>query len=219
MTGAIRATPFDAVFGPTATDRFGVVRDGIAATGLDPRDRDAFLLVREVGELLRDLRPDEGLGQAMDTLVAFLHRAYLFWMDGAMVRGVTEAELARVVGSGQGQPPAVLPSSHQPSRYVQLPPLRVWGTPLEAAPAEPLDGWFSHHDGDSLWILAVFGLHPARDGFTAVEVAGPRPPAHARADDSALFAPSLPGGEAAGLFSVSGEEELLELAWRVEILP
>jgi hypothetical protein len=219
VTAAIRPTPFDAVFGPIAEDRFGAVRDGITAAGLDPRHRDAFLLVREVGELLRDLRPDEGLGQAVDTLVAFLHRAYLFWMDGATVRGVTEDELARLLVGGDGEPPALRPSGHQPARYVQLPPLRVWGSPLEAAPAEPLDGWFTDRDGDSLSILAVFGLHPGRDGFTAVEAAGPRPPALARQDGSPLFSPSLPGGAAAGLYSVSGEEELLELAWRVETLP
>jgi hypothetical protein len=219
VTGAIRTTPFDAVFGPIAADRLGAVRDGIAAAGLDPRDRDAFLLVREAGELLRDLRPDEGLGQAVDTLVAFLHRAYLFWMDGATVRGVTEDELTRVVVGEDGEPPTAQPSGHQPSRYVQLPPLRVWGTSLEAAPAEPLDGWFTDRKGDSLSILAVFGLHPARDGFTAVEAAGSRPPALARQDGSPLVSPSLPGGAAAGLYSVSGEEELLELAWRVESLP
>ena len=219
MTAAIRPTPFDAVFGPIAADRFGAVRDGIAAAGLDPRHRDAFLLVREVGELLRDLRPDEGLGQAVDTLVAFLHRAYLFWMDGATVRGVSEDELMRLVVGGAGDPPAVPPSGYQPSRYVQLPSLRVWGTPLEAAPAEPLDGWFTSREGDSLSILAVFGLHSTRDGFTAVEAAGPPPAALARQDGSPLFSPSLPGGQAAGLYSVSGEEELLELGWRVESLP
>jgi hypothetical protein len=219
VTAGIRATPFDAVFGPIVADRFGALRDGIEAAGLDPRNRDAFLLVREVAELLRDLRPDEGLGQAVDTLVAFVHRAYLFWTDGARVRGVTEAELTRMVDGREGKPPAIHPSGDQRSRYVQLPPLRVWGTSLETAPAEPLDGWFTDYEGDSLLILAVFGLHPARDGFTAVEASGPRAPVLARLDGSPLFSPSLSGGEAAGLFSVSGEEELLELAWRVESLP
>ena len=36
----------------------------------------------------------------------------------------------------------------------------------------------------------------------------------ARDDGSPLFAPTLPGGKAAGLHSIAGEEELLELGWR-----
>jgi hypothetical protein len=45
-------------------------------------------------------------------------------------------------------------------------------------------------------------------------VGGDRPEALARPDGSALFAPTLPGGSAAGLYSITGEEELLELGWR-----
>jgi hypothetical protein len=81
---------------------------------------------------------------------------------------------------------------------------------------EPLDGYFQYAlPGDeSLQVLGVFGMHPERPGFSVVEVSGPRTMALARADGSALFATTLPGGAAAGLFSVSGEEELLELGWR-----
>jgi hypothetical protein len=46
------------------------------------------------------------------------------------------------------------------------------------------------------------------------EVTGPRPTGLARADGSALYAPVLPGGDSAGLHSLVGTEELLELAWR-----
>ena len=49
-----------------------------------------------------------------------------------------------------------------------------------------------------------------------MEVTGTALRGLARADGSALFAPTLEGGEAAGLASIQGEEELLELAWRVE---
>jgi len=63
-------------------------------------------------------------------------------------------------------------------------------------------------------VLGIFGLRPDRAGFSAVEVGGARPGRPARADGSALFAPTLPGGKAAGLHSITGEEELLELGWR-----
>ena len=53
-----------------------------------------------------------------------------------------------------------------------------------------------------------------RAGFSVVEVSGSKPGALARFDGTDLFAPTLPGGAAAKLFSVAGEEELLELGWR-----
>jgi hypothetical protein len=63
-------------------------------------------------------------------------------------------------------------------------------------------------------VLGVFGIHPERQGFSVVEVSGPRSDALAREDGSGLFTPVLPGGAAAGLFSLVGGEELLELGWR-----
>jgi hypothetical protein len=47
-----------------------------------------------------------------------------------------------------------------------------------------------------------------------VEAAGPRQSNLARPDGSPLFSPVMPGGDAAGLHSIAGGEELLELGWR-----
>jgi hypothetical protein len=69
----------------------------------------------------------------------------------------------------------------------------------------------------SLRVLGVFGIHPERQGFSVVEATGERPLLLRRADGSDLFAPTLPGGKAAGLFSLTGEEELLELGWRIQL--
>jgi hypothetical protein len=69
-----------------------------------------------------------------------------------------------------------------------------------------------------LRVLGVFGIHRDREGFSVVEAAGARPVGLARADGSGLFEPTLPGGRAAGLFSISGVEELLELGWRINQL-
>ena len=99
--------------------------------------------------------------------------------------------------------------------YAQLPERRVWASVVEGEPAEPLDGCFVSRVPDAdLRVLGVFGLRPDRAGFSAVEVSGAWPGRPARADGSALFAPTLPGGKAAGLHSITGEEELLELGWR-----
>jgi hypothetical protein len=225
VSAAPRPTPFDLVFGALAAGRFPALREALAAAGGDPRDRDAFLLVREAVELLHDLRPDEGLGPAVETLAALVHHAYLFWMDGARVGVVSEEGLETVMterregGQADGggrvdRPPDRLTAF--PSVYIQLPPLVVWGSPVTGAPPEPLDGWFLGPEPDRITVLAVFGLHPARPGLTAAEVAGPRPTGLRREDGSPLFAPLLAGGRAAGLHSLAGGEELLELAWRVE---
>ena len=215
MTDAPRPTPFDLVFGQVAVDRFPVIRAGIVAAGRDPRDRDGFALVREVVEFLHELRPDEGLGKSVDGLVALVHRAYLFWLDGERIIPVNEAGLARLLANPG---PAASTSPGSSTRYVQMPPLRVWGTPIAGQSVEPLDGWFVERHESSLGALAVFGLHPGREGLTAVEVEGARPEGFAREDGTALFSPLLAGGEAAGLLEVSGEAELLELVWRMEAI-
>jgi hypothetical protein len=93
----------------------------------------------------------------------------------------------------------------------------VWGAAVEGRPAEPLDGCFLVGHGPSLEAVAVFGMHESRDGFTVVAVGGPRPAGLTREDATPLFSPTLPGGAAAGLHSVTGMEELLELAWRCAV--
>ena len=104
--------------------------------------------------------------------------------------------------------------------YAAVPEHRVWAQVIPEHPPEPLDGCFVHSApvGSTLRVLAVFGVHPERQGFSVVEAVGTRPPLLMRADGTELFAPILTGGKAAGLFSLVGEEELLELGWRTAAL-
>jgi hypothetical protein len=81
-----------------------------------------------------------------------------------------------------------------------------------------MDGCFVHSAGAELRVLGIFGLRPEREGFSAVETAGPRPSALQRPDGTRLFSPALAGGQAAGLYSLVGGEELLELGWRTRAL-
>lgn len=209
---APRPDPFSLVFGSLAAERFPRIRAGLAAAGHPAEDRDGFLLLREVAELLQALRPEEGVGAAMAALVALVHHAYLFWADGRRIRTVGEEELAAILrGSVTANP-----SPRLRSTYVQLPSLRVWGAPLEGQPVEPLDGWFLTRSEERLDALGVFGLSPGRPGLTAVEVSGSRPATLERLDGSPLFSPTLAGGARAGLASLAGQEELLELVWRAE---
>lgn len=214
MTMTVRPTPFSLAFGDLASARFPAINRALAAAGADSRDRDAFLLLREVSQLLRELRPDEGLGEGVEALAALVHAAYLFHRGGDPIVTVDEETLRLLVRETPG-PRSAAPSPRDPA-YVQLPPLRVWGVTREGAPAEPLDGWFVAEGKDGLSLVAVFGMHPGREGFTVVEASGPRPDELRRPDGTALFAPMLAGGMTAGLASLSGAEELLELAWRVE---
>jgi hypothetical protein len=207
-----RLTPFDLVFQQTSQDVFPGSRTALEDSGHDHRDRDRFLMVREVVTLLRDLRPEEGLGEAIDQLAALVHHAYLFWEAGEPTVELSQERLADLLAQPQGDAGAEPP----PAYYVQAPERKVWAGVIPGQPPEPLDGCFVHSspEAGSLRVLGVFGMYPEREGFSVVEAAGPMPVALAREDGTPLFAPVLPGGAAARLFSLVGEEELLDLGWR-----
>ena len=208
-----RATPFELVFGSGREERFEAIRDELASAHREPHDRDAFLLQRSVAELLRELRPDEGLGEAMEALAALVHHGYLFWSEGSRVRELDENQLKALVARPSATQPADGPA-YRPAVYVRLPQLASWGR-LEGGPPEPLDGWFGWGRGQDLQVLAILGLSPGRPGFTTVEAGGPRPERLVRVDGSPPFAPiTTDTGARAGITSVRGQEELLELAWR-----
>ena len=211
----VRPTPFDFVFAPLADERFPAIRAALAAAGRDPRDRDAFLLVPEVVMLVREFRPDRGLGEGIDQLAALIHHAYLFWDSGCRVVAIGAEELGRLLADG-ADPAAGAKAEPSSARYVQVPERRVWARPVEGEPFEPLDGCFLDPAPDGgLRVLAVFGLRPERAGFTVVEAQGARLAGLVRPDGTALFAPVLEGGAQAGLHTLAGTEELLELGWRM----
>jgi hypothetical protein len=210
-----RLTPFDLVFQDTAESVFPAIRQALESTHQDPRDRDGFLMVREVVTLLRDLRPDEGLGAGIDQLAALVHHAYLFWASGRETIEVVAEQLPTLLGA---ESQVDVTGAESEPCYVQLPLRRIWASVIPGEPPEPMDGCFIHLvDESALRVLGVFGVHPDRPGFSVVEVAGPRPTRLLRNDGTPLFSPTLSGGARAGLYSVVGEEELLELGWRLEL--
>jgi len=212
-----RPTPFDLVFGPSAQEVFPKIRLALDQAGHDPRDRDGFLMLREVVTLVRELRPEEGLGEGIDQLAALVHHAYLYWEAEEQVVELATEQLTSLLGTSTGTADRTEVRS---AYYAQMPQHRIWAEVIPGHPPEPLDGCFVHStpDGAALRVLGVFGMHPDREGFSVVEAAGPRPLTLARADGSELFAPTLTGGQAAGLFSITGEEELLDLGWRTGTL-
>jgi hypothetical protein len=212
-----RPIPFDLVFGQSAQEVFPKIRLALDQAGHDARNRDRFLMLREVVTLVRDLRPEDGLGEGIDQLAALVHHAYLYWESEERVIELAAEHLTSLLQTiSSTADTADLPSAY----YAQIPQHRVWAEVIPGHPAEPLDGCFVHStpDGAALRVLGVFGMHPEREGFSVVEAVGPRPLALARADGTELFAPTLTGGKAAGLFSITGEEELLDLGWRTQQL-
>jgi hypothetical protein len=160
---------------------------------------------------VHDLRPDDGLGSDVGELAALVHHAYLFWRAGTPTLEVPPAEFESLLrgpaGASSGEPP--------PEFYVQFPERRLWADVGTGASHEPLDGCFLGLEADgSLTVLAAFGIRGDRPGLTVAEVAGPRPGDLARPDGSPPFAPLMAGGAPAGLASLLGGDELLELGWR-----
>jgi len=208
----LRPTPFNLVFGQSAQEVFPKIRLSLDQAGHDPRDRDRFLMLREVVTLVRELRPEEGLGEGIDQLAALVHHAYLHWEAEARVIELTAEQLTSLLRTGADDSVEATCAC-----YAQVPQHRIWAEVIPGLPPEPLDGCFVHStpDGAALRILGVFGIHPEREGFSVVEATGARPLALLRADGTELFSPMLTGGKAAGLFSIAGEEELLDLGWRI----
>lgn len=211
MSDPGRLTPFEVAFGPFVPERLGAVHRDLALAEIDPFDRDAWAISQPGASLLHELRPDTGLGEAVSELVALAHAAFLYWQLGERIHTLDRTALDALV---HVRPPAVPPSDNPRAYYLQLPPQRVWGSPVAGAAPEPLDGWFAVARADHLALVAVFGLLAGRPGFTVAHADGPRPGVLAREDGTPLFTSVLAGGATAGLWSLVGEGELLELGWR-----
>ena len=205
-----RPTPYDLAFVDIAEAQFAGIQTTLRQRGEDPTHRDAFLMLREVVALVRELRPEGGIGEGIDQLAALVHHMYLFWDSGKTVVTIPPERFVELVAS---QPPSPNgPTSGAP--YVQLPEHRIWAAVLPGEPAEPLDGYFIHAAGTELRVLGIFGIRSDRMGFSVVEATGDRPGRLVRPDGREPFSSTLPGGEAARLHTLVGAEELLELGWR-----
>jgi hypothetical protein len=217
-----RLSPFDLVFGHIAAERFPAVQRAIGGDAATAADRDRFVLLAPVGQLLRDLAPDDAPPDALEAYVRLLHHAYRYWEAGARIYDVDEALLERALAGGPiGSTPPVA------ALYLRLPALRVWGAARDGEPPEPLDGVFVTATAvpGTTAVLGIFGMHGERPGFSAVAVEGRADTgdpetdevlvAARRADRSAPFASLLAGGAAAGVSSVANPGELLLLTCRL----
>lgn len=200
-----RPHPFAIVFGTIAEQRFPALRD---ACGPAP-SIDEFLLAQPAIELLRELRPDEGLGDAIDDFIAFVHASFCYWAAGSRTAGFDEATTRWLCGTRDAAG-----SGGEGAMYIQVAPRIIWAQLAADTSYEPLDGWFVIPEGAALRVVACFGVHPARPGLSVLALVGPPPEGLTRSDGTPLFSPTMPGGDAAGLYALAGPEEMLLLAWR-----
>jgi hypothetical protein len=209
----MRPTPFELVFGQLAVDRFHELRASLESSRTDAHDLDAFVLDPAVVSLLRELVPDEA-GAAVSEHLNLLHHAYLYWSEGGWSFELSRARAEALLDAAPPEPgPHDSPAPR--AYYIQFPERLVWAELQPGQPPEPLDGFFVRPwPGGGCFVLGVFGLNPSRDGFSVADVDGHRTEGLLRADGRPLFAPVLDGGEAAGLRSLVGQEEVLELAAR-----
>lgn len=163
--------------------------------------------------LLRELVPEEGVGEAVQQHVALLQHSYLYWDEGGWLFRLTKDRANALLSSAEPPSPPVA----EPPRcyYIQFPERLVWAELAPDEPHQPLDGLFVRPwPREGYFVLAVFSMHPGQQGFTVVDVDGYRERELQRDDGSPLFGTALTGGAAAGLHSIVGGEEVLELAAR-----
>jgi hypothetical protein len=206
---APRPYPWAALVEVLGDARFEEIRGELAAAGIDPFERDAFVLVGAVGRLLRELVPDEAPAEAVTAYLDLLHFLYLHWAGGRRVRTTSRERLsARLTAAAP--PPALEPGTC----YLQLPERLVWAAPSDGAAHEPLDGMFVVTTPARVQVLAVLGFRREREGFTTIEATAPLPPREppARDDGSAPFSSVLPAGDRMGFHSLTSTTELTWLA-------
>ena len=195
--------------------RFEEIRESLERNRTTATDRDAFVLDGTVGNLLRDVMPEDAPAETVNAYAALLHMVYLLWSHGWPTRSVAAADLKAVLAapSAAPGPRSPLPAPQSPV-YIQLPERLVWAEPVRGAAHEPVDGVFLVATAERASALAVLGLREEREGYTTAEAsfALPLPLPAPRPDGGAPFASLLPGGARAGLLSIASELELVALA-------
>lgn len=225
---AARITPYEALLPQLDTSTFPAVRHEAEQRGVDPRDRDRFVLLGAVGACMRDLIPDDAPPDAVEQYGELLYHAYQFWDSGRRLYVLTPAALDRLAAPGYSLGSWTL--SRPAACYVQFPAQAWWARVGPDAPFEPVDGCFvvvgdaqsSAPPGVPLRILLILGLRPERPGVSLVPYAAtvdPRSPA-SRADQpwregGEAFANAIPGGERRGLRAIITTSELEAIVLRI----
>jgi len=211
-----RPHPFDLAFGEIAESRFAEIVAEAQEQHRDLRDIAQFAPCATVQHLLQEIEAPDIVRQAPAVAVEYLHTLYAafrYWNAGKVTLAVAPAHLTSVIAGQAGA--VALPVIPRGAVYCQLPERLLWAQVNTQAPHEPIDGFFVAEGARRAWtVVAILGLRPERFGFShvALTAAGEEVLAAPSLARTPPFAPVLPGGEAAGLYSVCTAAELLHLA-------
>lgn len=217
----LRRTPFELAFAG-AEGAFGLpseVSREAEARGLDPTDRHAFLRLETVTSFVRGVRSsDEGGAALVEYGTLAYHATHFARAERRVLLLSTEAARA-LTAAGWSGPGPVVPAE---SGYVQVPRHLFWVRPGRGDTAEAVDGWFWTRSSEgTLHVLVIAGVREDRPGFAVVPVPeAPWSEAPAWVDAVVRpggddFAPTLPGGELGGLYSIEAAGEVLKLTARL----
>lgn len=217
-----RTTPFELGFPglEAAESHFADIAEEVEARQVDPIDPGGFLLLGQVGRIVRELRGDEAGAESLQTFGAFIFHAWHFQRARRPLYCL-EIPAARYLVETNPVPADWDHSLPNPAGYLQLPRHLFWTQPDPEGPAEPLDGFFwTLTTGNALSILAVGGMRGGRAGFSVVPLP-PVPLADAEAwltrsarPEGTDFETTLPGGELDRLYSLETAGEVLKLMAR-----
>ena len=221
---ALRPTPYEMAFPDEGfvESRFRAIEEEARTRDASLDESGAFLLLAQVGRVLRDLGGEASPTALVPTFGAFLFHAFhfhradtpSFLVETSTLRYLLEADAAP--DRWEGELPA-------PAGYLQLPRHLLWARPGgEEGPAEAVDGIFwTQSTRGTLNFLAVTGIRGDRAGFSVLPVP-PVPlgevvswmtrPAREEGED---FATTLPGGELDRLYSLETAGEVVKLAARI----
>ncbi len=232
-----RLTPYELVFveGDFESRVFpGIEKEGsMRAADAEIPERFGFLSL--VGDVLREVTPEDAPPEALDEYRSLLFHAFHFWADGRRLF-TFDRPAARFLVEAKPEMTGWAFNAPGRSGYVQLPANLFWSSIAPDAAPEPVDGFFyteSFDDGEAdatlrrIHLLFVLGIHRTRAGFSVMridsglgsgliaELAVTRP--------GGDFENVLPGGEIEGLYSILTTTEALKLAarafWYVDSFP
>jgi len=211
-----RGSPFQHAFASLAAHRFPDIRAEARDEHKDTADLPQFASLRAVQHLLQELESPDLIAADPDAgpeYLSGLYVAYRFWDAGGSTYQVSRSDLEEAL---ERHPAPTVPSVPNGACYLQFPERWFWAQVQPEQPHEPVDGMFVVEGAHrrALLVLLVLGLRDDRPGFSQVSVMA-RPEDVPRAVTEARvprFAPTMPGGESAGLKSLTTEADVLMLA-------
>jgi hypothetical protein len=208
-----------------ADENFRTIREEAESRGVDDTDPGAFIMLGQVGRVLREIQGEEDRGgEAVQRFGSFLFHAYHFHRAGEPLI-LMQTDVARYLVEGSPAPEGWAGQLPEPAGYLQLPRHLFWSRQGagEAAsegadPAEPVDGIFwARSVGDTVSLLVAMGVRGDRPGISVVALP-PLPLGQAPLwtgepvrEEGRDFETTLPGGDLDRLYSVETLGEALKL--------